>query len=151
MAFAIRDKMKNESLIISTGIHFWASLREGITYNNALSSLSLSIDRARMDPYQSKRMAKYQKNGVALFLLVVLGCGIVFFAIVQMACSFVVNYAEDFESPEKLDEYVQSRLSYSQYWAGIPVSERFVRGGTRSLYDRNQTWNPLFAVIYNLI
>ena len=92
-----------------------------------------------MDPYQSKRMAKYQKSGVALFLLVMLGCGIVFFAIVQMACSFVVNYAEDFESPEKLDEYVQSRLSYSQYWAGIPVSERFVRGGTRSLYERNQT------------
>lgn len=92
-----------------------------------------------MDPYQSKRMAKYQKSGVALFLLVMLGCGIVFFAIVQMACSFVVNYADDFESPDSLDVLVQSHLSYSQYWAGIPVSERFVRGGTRSLYERNQT------------
>ena len=75
-------------------------------------------------------MAKYQKNGVALFLLVMLGCGIVFFAIVEMACSFVVNFAADFETTDGdgLEVFVQSRLSYSQYWAGIPVSERFVRG-----------------------
>lgn len=74
-------------------------------------------------------MAKYQKNGVALFLLVMLGCGIVFFAIVQMACSFVVNFADDFETDkgDGLEATIQSRLSYAQYWAGIPVSEKFVR------------------------
>jgi uncharacterized membrane protein len=78
-----------------------------------------------MDPYYAKRpSSRPRRSGTALFSLVLLGCGIVFFGIVLIACGFVINYAEDFEQDDGkgIEAEVQGGLSYSQYWAGIPVS-----------------------------
>ena len=77
-----------------------------------------------MDPYRSKRVEKYKRSGAALSLLVLLGCGIIFFSIALIACSFVINYADDFQvdGDTGLEALVQSQFSYCQYWAGVPVS-----------------------------
>ena len=78
-----------------------------------------------MDPYYAKRpSSRRRRSGTALFSLVLLGCGIVFFGIVMIACAFVINYADDFKVSEDggVEAEVQSGFSYSQYWAGIPVS-----------------------------
>ena len=65
-----------------------------------------------------------RKSGAALSFLVLLGCGIVFFGIVAIVCCFVINYANDFQvdSGGGIEAVVQCRFTYSQYWAGIPVS-----------------------------
>ncbi|CAB3986802.1 Hypothetical predicted protein [Paramuricea clavata] len=78
-----------------------------------------------MDPYYASKPRHSQKrrrSGTALFSLVLLGCGIVFFGIVMIACAFVINYAEDFEvdTDGGIEAAVQGGFTYSQYWAGIP-------------------------------
>lgn len=80
-----------------------------------------------MDPYYATKKhpsSRRGRSGTALFSLVLLGCGIVFFGIVMIACAFVINYAEDFETSPYggIEAKVQSEFTYSQYWAGIPVS-----------------------------
>lgn len=96
-----------------------------------------------MDPYYSKPprpSAKPRRSGTALFSLVLLGCGIVFFAIVMIACSFVINYADDFKTDDDMgiEADVQSGFTYCQYWAGIPVSTLLI------IYNRN-IWKYCFV------
>ena len=83
-----------------------------------------------MDPYYASKPRHSQKrrrSGTALFSLVLLGCGIVFFGIVMIACAFVINYADDFEvnTDDGIEAAVQGGFTFSQYWAGIPVSTLF--------------------------
>ena len=82
-----------------------------------------------MDPYYppQKKPRNSRRSGTALFSLVLLGCGIVFFGIVMIACAFVINFADDFQvsGGQGIEAQVQSGFTYSQYWAGIPVSTVF--------------------------
>lgn len=86
--------------------------------------VSTSDHFAAMDPYSKRPPSRHRRSGAALFTLVLLGCGIIFFGIVLMACSFVINYADDFETSTdvtgSIEETVQSQFNYTQYWAGIP-------------------------------
>lgn len=80
-----------------------------------------------MDPYEQKQpqsYRRYKRKGTILFTLVLLGCLVVFFTIVLIACAFVVNYSSDFQvsTDGGIEEAVQSSFHYTQYWAGILVS-----------------------------
>ena len=79
-----------------------------------------------MEPYYgSKRSSpsRYRKSRPAFYLLVLFGCAIIFFSLALIACAFVINYADDFETSDGagMEEIVQSQFNYCQYWAGIPV------------------------------